>query len=322
MLSTPSFRKTAKVVPASAAIADVLHACFLAASAATWYDGTARTAGVDTNTWTEVLVGGTVEAAYGVPWSANPLGLRQIIAGRSLVPAPAPTYRTPDAWTNSAIWGSINLASGAFATWNAALPFTAGRFFGYWKFSLCATLTIVNVWYYEDVNDGLICGFVLETSVNTCCVINLGRIGDPDSTDALDGESDAALYGVTTSGAVAINTAASSTYTAFPGHGTSDGEPHWGVFQPTLSTIFTIARAYVWSVAATANTWKKLSGRWVTVPIEGQDSVNGWWKMYFRGIEYAPIGVDFQRLRVGGVDYGYFFGASAIAADDGYVLRR
>ena len=72
----------------------------------------------------------------------------------------------------------------------------------------------------------------------------------------------------------------------------------------------------------TANTYKKSSGQWVTTPIMGYDSVNGWWKMHLRRIEYAQIGIDFQRLRVGGVDYGYLIGASAVAADDGYVLRR
>jgi hypothetical protein len=168
---------------------------------------------------------------------------------------------SPDTQAASRLLGGIAKNPGSFNSWTAAAPFTSGTWFGYWRSVSCGTTTISKVHVWETAETWTV---VLEDSTGAFYRMDIGCFVDPDSTDALDAESDGRLAGVRTSGATAISAnywTASVISNAWMAHSTADGQAHCGVFQPSTSTIWALVM-FIQPRASTTTAARSASGRY------------------------------------------------------------
>jgi hypothetical protein len=299
---------------AAGGIVNLLTAIYNAGSAATDFWGDAIV-GTDVHTWTQVTVGATLEAVYATP-AVDALGSRAIFAGRTAVPAPAPTYYGSDTWGNSYLYSGHNLNSGALATWNAALPFTAGQFSGYMRTIDASVVTCAYVWVLQSKESVIVMG---ETAAGAIYVLGYGGADiDPESAEVQDCETDDRRYAWGTGGAAAVAAillSQSASTNAFPNHSNSANNAHHVSWTPRAVGLVTLARQTIRSSAASATTGVKPSGCPVTYPWLWEDSGGndmGRW----REIVYCPIGRLGRRWRPAGTTLAVVGPAYSSTADD------
>jgi len=310
------WHKLLPVAPAASTIVGLIDAVYTAGIAATYYDGASRVPGAGSAwAWLRDQPAGVTEAAYASPPTATALAQRILVAGAA--GAKAPTMRTPDTWQASTLLAGVNKNSGAYGAWDAALPFTAGQWFGFWRAcNFPATVALVHMIECEEA-----VVLILESTAGACAAVVLGAPWDPYSTDPLDAEADGRVYGMLTGGQAALNTAFLSSSAQFLGWGAANGLPHTGCFVPGAAGIRTLQRQTMWTFAGSAGMLSTPSGRPVTLPsIDHYDLTTSNFIGRLRQIEYCSLSRTGRRLSVGGTDEGYVLGCVSGADDDAVLL--
>jgi len=307
---------------ASATVAAVLDALYTLGTATTYADATARTAGSGSAwTWSRYQNAGTTEACYATPPTAT-LGLRVILAGAASAPTPAQTMATPDVAATGVLHANVIKNAGAFATWNAASPFTSGQTFGYWRVWSTGS-GVGTVRLYEGTEAVLV---LVETAGAVAYGVILGAILDPESTDVtLDAESDGKLYGMITSGPTTSISVSMNSSPVFLDHSATASANHAGIFTPGASTLITMNRRAASAAAMSTTGLKTRSGRFVRAPYD------------YRATAAAPNDVALGRLREifmfsdgktatkqtsGATTIGYLVGGSSTTDSDMLMLTH
>lgn len=319
---------------AVASVAAALDALFTLGTAILYADGSVRTPGTGSaGTWLRYQNAGVTESLRCNP-ATNTLNQQIILGGYAAasVPSPLPTMASPDTSAADVVMISMNKNSGAFATWNAALPFTSGQFFGFWR-AWATSNGIGSVDLYE-CTEGVWIVWRNSTGASTFHAFAGAGI-DPESPNTtLDAETDGKLYGVWTTGAASAVTTTnfavvtSSTHRAPWNHNsTANTLPHAAVFTPGAGTLITVCPSIVLSGflhPPSATAYKTRSGRFgraaslvvgstVAAP---NDPIIG----SVRGVAYSGNATLGTRLVDGATTVGYFVAASAAGASDGSYL--
>lgn len=314
-LSTLHWKKLLPVAPAVATIVGVLDAIWAAGTAATYYDGSARVPGAGSAwTWSRYQDVGVTEAVYATPPTDPGMTQRVVLAGAS--GAHAPTMLGPDTWAVDVLLCGINKSSGAWNAWDAAKPFTVGRWSGYWR--VCNFPTTVAWVHLLECEEGVV--VILEDASGTCAACVLGGLWDPHSTDALDAETDGRRYGMMVGGQGGLSLTFLSSATQFLDHNTGASLAHHAIFLPGGAGLKATARQSLWEAASSATAMVTLSGAPVTLPITCRETATGNWSSRLREVVYCTASRTGRRLVVGGVDKGYVLGASSAADDDAVLL--
>lgn len=263
-------RRLATVNAASMTIPAVLDAFWsvVQPSVTTYSDGSARAfSGVGATgwTWTRVQVLGVTEALYATP-PGGTMSQRVVIAGRSAAPAPSPTMIAPDTFLASGVLIGHQMTAGAFTTWNAALPFTNGRWSGYTRIGQAVTtLTSVACCVYETQETVWV--EMLTNGVNVLAA-QLGAVYDPETLTAAACETDGRRYGFITPGTGLVSNflGAAVTGTLWTHSGVA-GNAHGYIWRPGSTTIDTVARQWTSTGAATATLQTNLAGEFAGTPL-------------------------------------------------------
>jgi hypothetical protein len=254
----------------SATIAALLDAIWTAVdpTVATYSDGSARAfsgSGATGWTWTRYQNAGVTEALYATPANGT-MNQRVILAGRSVAPAPSPTMIAPDTFLASSLLISHQLSAGAFTSWNAALPFTNGRFMGYTRATAsAASFATLAACVYETQETIIVEILTNGTGVQFALA---GAIYDPETTAAAAGETDGRRYGVVVCGGALISnffgTSGSGTMWV---HGTGAGAAHGYVWRPGVSTVDTVSRQWLTTGGQTIAQMTDLAGQFPGQPL-------------------------------------------------------
>lgn len=241
-------------VPASADAAGIM------AALATVF---AVTNDVDTNgvvsglTWTRDTTAGS-QAIYSSAFGPN--NYRIIIAVHdSGTPSPSPQMIvSADTYTAANVLVGICFnASGAYAGWNQAAPFSGCTFPGYYRLGATASATAGEVRVWTSTR-GIWLQYRQSTTVETCHVGAILR----GATGYM--ETDGFRYGMMVSGVGDMNSAWRSATTATAGYfgknHVTNGTPHAMVFNVGLGTISTMRMEHIRISAATADMAKWASG--------------------------------------------------------------
>ncbi len=249
-------------------VAGVMDALHTLGTKNQYANATTRTVGSGSaGTWTKVQVAGTTECVYVTPVT-SPLSHRIMFGGTSYTPTPSPTMRTPDSYAANTLMVNVVKNAGAFASWNAAAPFTSGENFGFWKL-WPTTAGAGNVYLWESKDSVAV---LINTSSGTTYGCIAGAIIDSESSDTtVDSESDGALYGIVTSGSTVISTSfwtGQGQFSAvFLGHSGSDSQSHAGVFSPASSTVINISPTQQFITSPSSTGLKTRSGRFARTAI-------------------------------------------------------
>lgn len=313
-------RKLTTATAASNGVVDMLNAIWAAVqpSVTTYTDGTTRvfTSGGTGWTWTRYQNAGVTEALYASPPSGS-LAQRIIIAGATTTPTPSPTMNI-DTYLANRLHIGINKNSGAFASWNAALPFTSGQWSGYVQIATNAPTAPVGFSIYES-EETIEIG-VLTGSAGAMYGAGAGALIDPDTGDAADGESDGRIYGVWTCGS---STLASTMLNAaivnvFMGHGPSATNSHFLTFSPGTGTMVATLRETVLNAQTAANRTTRL-GKFPATVMYAVCAANWCGRIReMRLIRQATFG---QRVDASGVNKGYVFASSTLTAGDSVLME-
>lgn len=234
-----TFLRCADVSPAGTTIQAFLDAIYTALSAANDYRGTAKPAS-HAWTFTQRQVASVTNAITCEPPAA--LGLISpvvIIAGRTLVGTPtSPTMLAPDTAFNSVCLVGVNKNSGAYNSWDAALPMTSGQWSGYYRGvypTLNATATIVRCYVSQET--------IFVQCIGSATVqgwMYAGATLQPYTNDtSLACETDGRLYGMSVSGGTSsVSATWLTSASAMFSHQTSASQVHAAVFQPNTSTMY------------------------------------------------------------------------------------
>ena len=301
-----------------------LDALWTLLTATTYFDGTTRTPGSGNAwTWARYQNAGITEAVYGTPPTGS-MAQRVLIAGYAVAPTPAITMLGPDTAQTTTLHIGISLSSGAFASYNAALPFGAGsRWSGYWRMTggVSAGITPTDWRYYETA----------ETVVLVCSVqgtnhraAHAGAIIDPETPDAGDAETDGRVYGMyvtggnfTLSSSMLSSVAAAGNYYV---HGSTAGYAHSGMFSPGTSTFLTLTRANFLntSIAHVLPTSTGRSPRWPILLNRGGTNFAG----RLREVAWTPDGTLGSGLVAGLSTAGYRISSSTASAGETVLLVK
>ena len=267
---------------ASATVASALDALFTLGGAVTYADATTRTPGSGSAwTWSRYQNAGTTEACYATP-PTDTLGLRVILAGAAAPPSPVQTMAVPDVAAAGTMHCNVVKNAGAFASWNAASPFTSGQTFGYWR-AWASASGAGTVRLYEGTEAVLV---LISASNGTIYAVFLGALLDSESPDVTsDAESDGKLYGMITTGPTVFIGSSMNTTAAFLDHSPTASQYHAGIFTPGGSALLTMNRRAPSNAALTTTSLKTRSGRYVRAPYD------------YRSTASAPNDVSLGRLR-------------------------
>lgn len=336
-LPTLTFVRMADVNPAAATIDAMLDAIYTAVTAANDYRGTAVPA---THQWTWArYVNVVTEAVYasappvGTPMLMNP---QLILCGANPAPgALTANDRISDgAIVASQLYAGINKSGGAYNAYGAALPFTSGRFFGYWKAdtisapNMNAVTTIVRAYISEETVLIQIIG-VTTTQQNW---IYFGAIVEPYSPDIyLSSEIDNRLYGLQCGGILNSTTFLSNSSLAacMFDYNQVAGQMHSGVFSPdnmtskenTIPICRRLRLLNTPTAAALTTPSGKYVGSFIDQAFNGSSSGTDWRTGTLRGPLATGLVMSGRYLRNGGADVAHFVAMSDIAAAQGIILK-
>lgn len=328
-LPAMEWRRIAAVAPAANTIEAFLNAIYTSLQAVTYDNGDARVPGTG-SAWTGSRYEnvGVTEAVYATPPLAAVSDLRAIWAG---VDAGAPTPKMcaygadtygADTFAAGFILSSINKGSGAFNAWDAANPFTAGNFFGYWRGAMRTALTISQIQVIESKE-----GIAVFAITNTGAVVGdiLGALFDPLSSDPADAESNGRLYGMSKLASSASNLGDllySTTNALFRNSASLNGN-HTGVFEPGTGTVWaaTLQQCYgdsgapAGTLPSTRAFLAPFSAIKVDVPKYALGELRG-----IRGaqaLQYGGVVND-----AGGVEAGYVVSSTAASVGGAMVFMK
>jgi hypothetical protein len=207
----------------SSYLLDTIHDMLTGSS---YYDGTARTAGVD-SAWQQVtkfVTGSNTEAVYCFPPTKTIMSQSIIFSARSITGASSsavPQVITNEgAYATDLVFGTCvkGADAAAFTQWTSLFPFGSGsvsaKYAQWFRLSLLSAGSRFTVYESREA----LAGVVYNPAVNSTNIILLGSIIDPEqSVTSVDAELDGRLYGVATSG---VST--SGTYTVGPNFWTNN----------------------------------------------------------------------------------------------------
>lgn len=323
-----TFYRMADVFPAANTMAAYLDALFAACSATVDYRGTSL-ASTHRWTWARYQNAGTTEAVYA---SAAPAGttMTQVPQLIWCGTAAGPTYTgaSPDGNTPGANQCSvgINKNGGAYAGYTAALPFTSGQFFGYWRYAASAynaTTTRLRVFISQET---VFVQSIQNTATNQAwCYV--GAVGEPYTNDTtVDAESDNRLYGICTSGAQNVGNSWYNQASNMFAWANFAGDFHCGVFTPGGSSRITIGKEKIGATGPSASTLQTASGAYVGDVMQmardssGGNTPNGFRQCTLRGINYAGLVVSGRYLRSGSTDLFHFVSQDTANPAPGIML--
>jgi len=307
---------------AAATVASALDALYVLGTAVTYADGSARTPGSGSAwTWSRYQNVGVTEACYASP-PTDTLNLRIILAGAAVAAVPVQTMAVPDVAAAGTMHCNVVKNAGAFASWNAASPFTSGQTFGYWR-AWASSSGAGTVRLYEGTEAVLV---LIETAAGAPYAVLLGALLDPESTDVVsDAESDGKLYGMINSGPTNAISSALSSGSGFLDHSPTASSNHASVFTPGGSTLITMSRRALSTGAMTTTGLKTRSGRFVRAPYDYRavasapnDSALG----RLREISMFSDGKTATKLTNGGTTVGYLVSGSRSADQDAVILAH
>lgn len=313
-------RKLVTVTATTNGIADMLNAIWAAVqpSVTTYIDGTTRvfTPGGTGWTWSRYQNAGVTEAVYASPPSGS-LAQRVIIAGAANTPSPTPTM-TIDTYLANRLHIGINKNSGSFNAWNAALPFTSGQWSGYVALGANTPTAPIAVSIIESEE-------TIQIGVFTGTVGNLygggaGALIDPDTGDAVDGESDGRVYGMWTGG-TSLLTASMLNFAVtnvFMGHGGSASNSHFLTFTPGSATMVATLREIGLNAQTAANRTTR-AGRFPATVMYATCAAN--WCGRIREIRLIRPASFGQRIDAANVNKGYVFSSSTLTGGDSVLME-
>lgn len=313
----------------TATVAACLDALFTLGTRTTYADGSPRTPGVGSaGTYSRYQNLGVTEAVYCTPPLVTALASRLIWAGYTGVsPVPAPTMASPDVAAADILFCSMNKNSGAFSAWNAASPFTSGQFFGYWR-AWPTSAGIGSVDLYESTESAWV---VIRNSTGAATYhMQNGALLDPESTAALDAESDGRLYGVSVTGSnLPANPATFTNYNAPSqnpmNHSSLSAQQHSAVFAPGAGTLLTCRVNLTHGQTGQSTTYLRTrSGRYARIPSpvvnSSASAPNDNSLGTFRGVAFFSNAILGQRQVDGGTIIGYTVTGQSTATNSCYLL--
>jgi hypothetical protein len=307
---------------ASATVASALDALYTLGLKVTYDDATTRTPGSGSAwTWSRFQNASVTEACYATP-PTDTLGLRVILAGAAVAPVPVQTMAVPDVAAAGTMHCNVVKNAGAFASWNAASPFTSGQTFGYWRVWASAS-GAGTVRLYEGTEAVLV---LISTGGGSIYGVFLGALLDPESPDVTsDAESDGKLYGMITSGIATAISSAINTATAFLDHSVTASQNHAGLFTPSGSALLTMNRRAPANNALTTTSLKTRSGRYVRAPYDYRSTAaapNDASLGRLREVSMFADGKTGTRLISGATTIGYLVSGSTSIDQDAIILAH
>lgn len=307
---------------AAATVASALDALYTLGTATTYADTTARTPGAGSAwTWSRYQNVGVTEACHATP-PTDTLGLRVILAGAAVAPVPVQTMAVPDVAAAGTLHTNVVKNAGAFASWNAAAPFTSGQAFGYWRFWASAS-GVGTVRLYEGTEAVLV---LIDTAAGNIYGVFLGAILDSESPDVVsDSESDGKLYGMITTGPTVFIGSSMNTAAAFLDHSVTASQNHAGIFTPGGSALLTMTRRAPANAALTTTSLKTRSGRYVRAPYDYRSTAaapNDVSLGRLREISMFADGKTGTKLTSGATTIGYLVSGSTSADQDAVILAH
>lgn len=281
-LQTQQWRRISRVaVGGTGGIVDTLTAINAAFSAVTYADGSPRTLGAG-SAWTPIVVTNGVSLAP--PSGGGAVTQRVLLAGATA--AATPTMASPDTYAVSTLLIGVAKNVGAFNAWDAALPYTSGQWFGYWR--VCGFSTAASWVYAFEGRESVI--VLVENSAGAIFFCAGGALGDPESSNSLDAESDGRLIGQASSGGSQVQT---DNWTRTPGSGARvffwtnapANTAHFGFFVPGSASIETTFTPYPEGEFTPATTtWVLRSGTVSGAPLYALAGASGAFRARIREI--------------------------------------
>ncbi len=266
-LTTQQWRYVGAQSFASATVAAVLDAAFTLGTKTTYASGSARVEGSGSAwTWTgrRYQNAGTTEATYPLP-PTNTMNARYCLAGAASLPTPNPTMAFSDVAAANILMFSMAKNGGAFATWNAASPFTSGDNSNYvrcWP----TTAGTGNVYLWESQEQMIL---LVSTASGGVYAIWCGA-GDPETASPASAESDGRVYGFAVSGSVAALSTTwwtASTTSGWFDHVTTGAANHCAVFTPGQSALLGCELATRPRTAPSASGLKNRDNEYARIPM-------------------------------------------------------
>jgi hypothetical protein len=287
-------------------------------SVTTYADGTTRvfTAGGTGWTWSRYQLAGVTQAVYASPPNGT-LGQCIIIAGATTTPTPSPTM-VIDTYLANRLHIGVNKNSGAFNAWNAALPFTSGQFSGYVQLGTNTPTAPISFMIFETqetIQIGMTTG-----ATGQMYGAGAGALIDPDTGDAVDGETDGRVYGMWTCGSSVLSQTMlnSNTVNTFMYHGSSATNAHFLTFTPGTATMVATLREIV-ITAQTATNRTTRTGRFPGTVMYAICGAN--WCGRIRELRLIRAATFGQRVDAAGVNKGYVFASSTTTVGDSVLME-
>ena len=321
----------------SSTVTQILDAIWTAFGSTSYANGDARSAGSGVAwTMTRSQSVGVTQAVYGGP-PTNPINQQVIIAGLvSGSPSPAPTMAPScNAFVNASLVAGISKNSGAFTTFNAALPFGIGsNFSGYVTAQYLIPTAALSIRCYESA-DGVL---VTINSGTVCNLFYAGGLLDPETGNTtLDAESDGKVYiiGCGQANQAATNldggtpsgiTGDSNMFALHQRSGGLSNNPKCLAFTPGSGTMLGLARKQRYVPSGTS--FSSRSGKYGRMPIvlDYTDTTLSWTQPTttfagrLREICFTRNAVGGTTLRNGANDVGYYISDSITTSGGSFIL--
>ena len=306
---------------ASATVASVLDAVYVLGTTGSYADATPRSQGAGSAwsfTGNTFLSSSTREAVWCYP--PSPSGSSQVVlmAGSAINSPTGSAMASPDLSTTNNMFVNITKGSGSFNNWTLNPPITGGTTFGWWK-TWITTAGVGNAFLWESKE---CIAVILNTSTGTTFGFIAGAIIDPESSDAVDAESDGRLYGIICSGASVISTGFATTTNSLLTHNAANSNHHSGVFTPSAGTIIPISLNQSLSLSDTT-TFRTTSGKFVRQAITmRKNSTPFTFIGRLRDVMYCTDGKTGQKLMDGATTIGYLLGSQTTSDSDQIMLEN
>lgn len=312
---------------AVASMASLMDELFTLGTASTYGDGTARTPGSGSaGTWTRVQISNVTECLNVAP-PVNALNARIMIGGATYTPSPSPTMHSPESYAASNLMVNLVKNAGAFATWNAANPFTSGQTFGWGKWWSTAS-GVGNVYLWEGRE--AIAVIATNAAGGSAWGFMAGAILDPESTDTTtDGESDGRLYGIVRSG---VSTVISGTFwndwtpsfagNAFLRSSNANNQPFSAVFAPGSASLLQMNPMLTFPASPSPTGLKTRSGQFARLALTWRATTPDNLLGRFREV-YAYSDAQLPARQTDGANIiGYAFCGSSVSQVDSLLLEH
>ena len=306
---------------ASATVASVLDAVYGLGTTGSYADATPRSQGAGSAwsfTGNTFLSSSTREAVWCYP--PSPSGSSQVVlmAGSAINSPTGSAMASPDLSTTNNMFVNITKGSGSFNNWTLNPPITGGTTFGWWK-TWITTAGVGNAFLWESKE---CIAVILNTSTGTTFGFIAGAIIDPESSDAVDAESDGRLYGIICSGPIVISTSFAIANNSLLTHNTANSNHHSGVFTPSAGTIIPISLNQSLSLSDTT-TFRTTSGKFVRQAITmRKNSTPFTFIGRLRDVMYCTDGKTGQKLMDGATTIGYLLGSQTTSDSDQIMLEN